>query len=66
MELKTEVYTPALELVGVLDIHRSVIWEEYAFKAGSFSVDSLITPEVTSLLVPDNILWITEGTAGII
>ncbi len=66
MELKMEVYTPALELVGILDIYRSVIWEEYAFKAGSFSVDSLITPEVTALLVPDNILWITEDTAGII
>ncbi len=66
MEPKMEVYTPALELVGVLEIYRSVIWEEYAFKAGSFSVDSLITPEVTALLVPDNILWITGDTAGII
>jgi len=66
MELKMEVYTPALELVGILDVYRSVIWEEYAYKAGSFSVDSLITPEVTALLVPDNILWIVDDTAGII
>ncbi len=66
MELKMEVYTPALELVGMIEIQRSIIWEEYAFKAGSFSFDSLITPDVTALLVPDNIIWITGDTAGII
>jgi len=66
MELKLEVYSPGLELIGVLEICRSVIWREYAFKAGSFSVESLITPEVTALLVPDNILWIEGNAAGII
>ncbi len=66
MELKLEVYTPTLELVGMIEIQRSIIWEEYAFKAGSFSLDSLITPDVTALLVPDNIIWITGDTAGII
>lgn len=66
MGLKMEVYTPALELVGLLEAHRSVIWEEKAFWAGSFSVDALITPESKSLLVPDNIIWIEGDTAGII
>lgn len=66
MELKLEVYSPGLELIGVLEICRSVIWREYAFEAGSFSVESLITPEVTALLVPDNILWIEGNAAGII
>lgn len=66
MELKMEVYTPGLELVGMLEIHNSVIWEEKAFSAGSFSIKSLITDETRSLLVPNNIVWIEGETAGII
>lgn len=66
MDLKMEVYTPLLELVGILEVHRSVIWEEKAFGAGSFSVDALITPESVSLLSPYNIIWIEGETAGII
>ena len=66
MDLKMEVYTPSLELVGLLEIQRSVIWEEKAFSAGSFSVESLITDESRELLVPDNIIWIEGETAGII
>lgn len=66
MDLKMEVYTPTLELVGLLEIYRSVIWEEKAFSAGSFSVDSLITASSKALLVPDNIIWIEGATAGII
>lgn len=66
MDLKMEVYTPSLELVGLLEVHRSVIWEEKAFGAGSFSVDALITPESKFLLAPDNIIWIEGDTAGIV
>lgn len=66
MDLKLEVYTPALELVGMLEIQRSVIWEEKAFSAGSFSLESLITEETRALLVPENILWIEGDTGGII
>lgn len=66
MDLKMEVYTPFLELVGLLEIQRSVIWEEKAFSAGSFSVESLITDESRELLVPDNIIWIEGESAGII
>lgn len=66
MDLKMEIYTPLLELVGILEVHRSVIWEEKAFGAGSFSVDSLITEESKTLLVPGNIVWISENYAGII
>lgn len=66
MELKMEVYTPALELAGILEVYQSVIWEEYAFQAGSFSVDSLITPATAALLIPENIIWIGGETAGII
>lgn len=66
MDLKMEVYTPLLELTGVLEAHRSVIWENKAFGAGSFSVESLITQETKTLLVPDNIIWIEGNTAGII
>lgn len=66
MDLKMEIYTPALDLVGILEVHRSVMWEEKAFSAGSFSVDSLITADSKRLLVPDNIIWIEGATAGII
>lgn len=66
MDLKMEVYTPGLELMGMLEIQRSVIWEEKAFSAGSFSVESLITAESLALLQPENIIWIEGETAGII
>lgn len=66
MDLKMEVYTPFLELVGILEAHRSVIWEEKPFSAGSFSVDCLITEGSKTLLVPDNIIWIEGETAGTI
>lgn len=66
MDLKLEVYSPALELLGLLEVHRSVIWESKAFGAGSFSLESLITEESRALLVPDNILWIEGDTAGVI
>lgn len=66
MELKMEVYTPALELVGLLSVFRSVMWEEAAFTAGTFSVESILSDESISLLVPENIVWIGEDVAGII
>lgn len=66
MDLKMEVYTPGLELVGLLTVFRSVMWEEAAFTAGTFSIESIISDESRELLVPENIVWITGGTAGII
>ena len=52
MDLKMNVYSPALELLGILEVQRSVIWETRAFSSGSFSTESLITDESRSLLVP--------------
>lgn len=66
LDLKMEVYTPALDLIGFLEIQRSVIWENRAFSAGSFSVESLITSESLEMLQPENIIWIEGETAGII
>lgn len=66
MDLKAEVYSPALELLGMLEIHRSVIWEEKAFSAGSFSLEALLSEESRHLMEPENIIWIEGGTAGII
>lgn len=66
MDLKMEVYSPFLDLLGLLEVHRSVIWEERAFSSGSFSVESLITDESLTLLQPENIIWIEGETAGII
>lgn len=66
MDLKMEVYSPALELLGLLEIQNSVIWERKAFSAGSFSVEALITEESKTLLVSENIIWIAGEDAGII
>lgn len=66
MDLKMEVYTQSLELIGILEVHRSIIWEENAFSSGSFSVDSIITSNTSTMLQPENIIWIEGETAGII
>lgn len=66
MDLKMEVYSPGLELLGVLEVQRSILWENKAFSCGSFSLESLITDESRALLIPENILWIEGDTAGII
>lgn len=66
MDLKMEIYSPELELLDILETYKSVLWNEYAFKAGTFSVESLITDQTVQLLVPDNIIWIEGETAGII
>lgn len=66
MDLKMEVYSPFLELLGLLEIQNSVMWENKAFSAGSFTLNSLITEESKALLVPENIIWIAGDDAGII
>lgn len=66
MDLKMEVYSPFLELLGLLEIQNSVMWESKAFSAGSFTLNSLITEETKTLLVPENIIWIAGDDAGII
>lgn len=66
MDLKMEVYSPHLELLGLLEIQNSIIWEDKAFSAGSFSINAQITEESLTLLVPENILWIADDYAGII
>jgi len=66
MELKMEVYSPFLELLGLLETHDSVIWEENAFSAGSFSIRALITEQSRALLVPNHIIWLAGEAAGII
>lgn len=66
MDLKMEVYTQSLKLMGLLEIQNSVIWEQKAFINGSFSVKSLVTDESRALLQEENILWIEGDAAGII
>lgn len=66
MELKMEVYSPSLELLGILEGFRSLVWEEQAFSAGSFTLDAYITEEVLSLLKEDRILWFRGDAAGIV
>lgn len=66
MELKMEVYSPNLELLGILSVFRSVMWEELAFSAGSFSIVSIMSGDSVDLLKPENIIWISGDIAGII
>lgn len=66
MDLKMEVYTPELELIGMLEIFDSVMWSSKAFSSGSFTLSALITEESRRLLVPDNIIWFEGEQAGII
>lgn len=66
MNLKMEIYTPNLELGGILEVYNSVIWKSKSFSSGSFSLNAQITEESRRLLVPDNIIWFEEGSAGII
>lgn len=66
MDLKMEVYTPGLELLGLLEVYTSVLWEEYAFKAGSFSLDAPLTDSNRELLRPGNLLWMEGETAGMV
>lgn len=66
MELKMEVYSPQLELLGILEGYDTLLMEDWAFKAGSFSLSTVITEENRELLRADHIIWIGEDTAGII
>lgn len=66
MDLKMNVYTPGLELIGLLEVQNSAIWETKAFGAGSFSVSSILTKETRPLLSAENIIWIAGDDAGVI
>ena len=66
VDLKMEVYTPTLELIGFLETQDSVIWTEKAFTAGSFSIEFFYTRKALTLLQPENIIWIESDVAGII
>lgn len=64
--LKMGVYTPQLELIGILESFQSIIFQEQAFGAGSFTVACPLTEQIRTFLAKENIIWFQEGTAGII
>lgn len=66
MEWKMEVYSPDLELLGILETYDALVVEQWAFEPGSFSLQSVLTPQTKCLLRPENILWLEGETAGII
>lgn len=66
INLKMEVYNSNLELQGILETWDSLMVEEWAFEAGSFSLESVLNSETKQLLIPDNIIWLEGETAGII
>lgn len=63
---KMEVYSPALELLGILESYRSATFTERAFTAGTFTLDCVITPQTKEMLAPDNVIWFLEDSAGVI
>lgn len=65
-DIKMEVYTPGLELLGILEEFSGFQYEECAFSAGSFLVDAPLTDSTRALLVSENIIWFTGDVAGII
>jgi len=66
LDIKMEVYTPGLELLGLLEVFSAFQYEEKAFTAGTFLVDSPLTEESREMLAAENIIWFSEGVAGII
>ena len=66
MVYKMEVFSPSLELQGILETFSSLLVTEQAFKAGEFTLDCPMTDATKSLLVPDNIIWFYDAVAGII
>lgn len=66
MELKMEVYSPALELLDVLTVYDSLLLEERAFGAGSFSLEAAADARTAALLARDHIIWFEGDTAGVI
>lgn len=66
MDLKMEIYSGSLELLGILEEFQSVIWEDKAFGAGSFSVEAPLTDVTKILLAEENIIRIDDNAAGII
>lgn len=67
MNLSMEVYSVnPLTLQGIVEEFDSVEWTEYAFKAGSFTVNALLTNKNRSLLVEGNVIRFEGTTAGII
>lgn len=65
-DIKMEVYTPGLELLGILEEFSEFQYEECAFSAGSFLVYAPLTDTTRALLVAENIIWFTGNVAGII
>lgn len=66
MNLKMEVYSPELELLGILETYTSLLVSDWAFQAGDFTLAAPLTTEAKALLVPENIIWFYDKTAGII
>lgn len=64
--MKMEVYTPDLELIGILENWDGLIIDDCAFTSGSFSFTSILSETTKTLLREDNIIWFDGETAGII
>lgn len=65
-DLKLEVYDTSLELVDALTGVESIVWQEEAFGAGSFTAVTFLTEESAALLKPEHYLWIADDTVGLI
>ena len=68
MNWKLEVFSPPpeLALLGILEKVDSVLYEEYAFDAGTFSLEVMLDDAASALIQADNIIWFGDDAAGVI
>lgn len=61
-----EVYSSSLELLGVLDNFNVLKWHRKYYKSGVFELTCSLTPNNLELLKKENIIYKSDGEAGII
>lgn len=67
MDMKMEVYAlPDLELLDTLEEFRSLLYEEKAYAAGTFTLEAILNDRTRALLKPDRLIWFAGDSAGII
>ncbi|MEG2412620.1 MAG: siphovirus ReqiPepy6 Gp37-like family protein [Clostridium sp.] len=61
-----EVYTRSMEFIGVVDNFSVLKWHRKYYKAGTFEITCPLTQDNLELLKRDNVIYKSNGEAGII
>lgn len=65
-KLKMEVYSNSFLLLGVLDEFTSLMWDDWAFESGTFTITAPLTNRTRAWLRPEHFVWFEGDAAGII